>query len=465
MIIIKKSLNIICGIFFTMIILLSAYSIVPLIRHELNSQILGIIFSIILIVISYFLSSDAGLEKISRNLVNNKNANIIFCIMTAGLFFIQVLFVIFQDFTPRNDLAYVCQGAENLVTGKPLYENIPEMHKHYFAVYPNNHMLFTVVYGLYKMEYMFTGHITNFLPTILNIISLDISYILMYKTAGLIYSVEKSLVCAFRGMMFTPLITYAAFFYTDSMSMPWITGALYLYIKWRISGNICNMALSGITLAVAYKFKGSAGILIPAVIIDLIFFNNRKKKIINFSLFITMFAIFCIIISSISKNIIGLNDYELDRYRFPLIHWIMMSVDGKGGYCSEDFRYTLSFNGYDNKVDADIARLSAKLSAEGTSGFFNHLVQKIAYTWRDGTYMAGYYNKYGFLKSYGFYIFTALCQFTLIFRVVRRSLSGKEISDNEFILRIMLLGMAVFLMVWETRCRYLVSFFVLFVLI
>lgn len=467
MVIIKKSFNIISGIFFAVIIMLSANSIIPLVNRELDSQMSGIIFSVILVIASYFLSSDGILEEFSGRLIkdNTKNADRIFCILAVGLLVMQTAFVIFQDFTPKNDLSYVCQGAKNLVTGKSLYENIPEIHRHYFAVYPNNHMLFTVIYGLYKIEYIFTGNITNILPVVFNIISLNISYILMYKTAKLVYSPEKSLVCAFRGIMFTPLITYAAFFYTDSISMPWITGALYLYMKWRISGNIHNMALCGMVLAIAYKLKGSAGIMIPAVIIDMIFFSNRKKRFISFSLLMTIFIVFCIILGGISRSIIGLNDYELDRYRFPLIHWVMMSADGKGGYCSEDFRYTLSFNGYDSKINADIERLSEKLSAEGTAGFLEHLIQKISYTWRDGTYMAGYYNKYSFLKSYGFYVFTALCQFTMIFRVVRRSFSGKEISDNEFIPRIMLFGVAVFLMIWETRCRYLVSFFALFALI
>ncbi len=467
MVIIKKYFNIISGIFFTVVILLSANSVIPLVSRELDSKICGIIFPVILITASYFLSSDAGLEKFSGKLIKNneKNADKIFCILVFGLLVMQTAFVMFQDFTPKNDLSYICQGAKNLVFGKPLYENIPEIHNHYFAVYPNNHMLFTVVYGLYKTEYLLTGNVSDVLPVVLNIISLNISYIIMYKTAKLLYNPEKSLVCAFRGIMFTPLITYSAFFYTDSMSMPWITGALYLYIKWRIYGNIYNMTLCGAVLAVAYKFKGSAVIMIPAIIIDMIFFVDRKRKVMNFTLFMGVFSLFCIISGSISRNIIGLNDCELERYRFPLIHWVMMSADGRGGYCPEDFRYTLSFNGYDNKINADIERLSEKLSDGGISGFSEHLVNKISYTWRDGTYMAGYYNKYSFLKSYGFYIFTALCQFTMMFRIVRKSFFEKEVSDNELISRIMLFGVAVFLMIWETRCRYLVSFFALFALI
>jgi len=468
MIIIKKYFSVISGIFFASVILLSAYSLIPIVNSELNSQTFGTVLTITLVATGFLLSLIFGKsERFFERLIdgNAKKADGIFCLLVTGLLTMQILFAFCQNFTPKNDLSYICQGAENLVTQKSLYENIPEIHKHYFAVYPNNHALFAVIYGLYRIEYFLTGNITNTLPIIINIISLNLSYILMYMTAKVIYTSEKALICAFRGLLFTPLITYSAFFYTDSMAMPYITGALYLYMKWRTSGSMYNMALCGMISAIAYRLKGSAGILIPAVIIDIIFMHNRKRKFIHFGLMMTTFAIFCIIISRISENIVGVTDYEMERYRFPLIHWIMMSADGRGGYCAEDFRYTLSFNGYDRKISADTERLLSKLSAEGISGFFSHLLQKITYTWRDGTYMAGYYNKYSFLRSHGFYIFTGLCHFTMLSGTARRYISERNTSDNKFILKIMFAGLIAFLLIWETRCRYLVSFFALFALI
>ncbi|MDE6502027.1 MAG: glycosyltransferase family 39 protein [Ruminococcus sp.] len=468
MVIMKKYFSIISGILFTAVIMISAFSLMPEISSELNSHTSGVILTIMLVGVSFLLSAvSCKSEKLSERLIgsDSEKADRIFCILASGLLFMQILFVFCQDFTPRNDLSYVCKGAENLVTGRPLYENIPDIHKHYFAVYPNNHALFSVIYLLYKVEYFFTGNVTNILPTILNIISLNISYMLMYMTAKLIYTPHKAFVCAVRGLMFTPLITYSAFFYTDSMAMPYITGALYLYMKWRTSGKIHYMIPCGMVLAVAYKLKGSTALLIPAVIIDIVFIYRQKRKFIHLGLLMTIFAVFCIIISGVSASIIGVTEYEMERYKFPLIHWIMMSADGRGGYCADDFFYTLSFNGYDRKVTADTERLISKLSGAGISGFFGHLIQKISYTWRDGTYMAGYYNSYSFLKSYCFYIFTGICHFTMLSGKARRCISEKNPSDYEFMLKIMFAGLFAFLMIWETRCRYLVSFFALFALI
>ncbi|MCM1506585.1 MAG: glycosyltransferase family 39 protein [Ruminococcus flavefaciens] len=463
----ERYLSIISGIFFGAVMLLSGYSLIPVVSRECGHKGVGVLLVIALMIFSYMLSMATDrLEKLSGKLIcgDSKKADRIFCAVALMLFAVQVIFAFGRDFTPKNDLSYVCQGAENLVTGKPLYNDIPDIHSHYFAVYPNNHMLFTVIYGLYKLEYIITGNITNTLPVILNIISLNISYVLMYCTARVMYSPERSLVCAVRGLMFTPIITYSAFFYTDSMAMPWITGALYLYVKWCRNGKLLHMALCGTVLAFAYKLKGSAGIFIPAVIVDMIL-SRRKKGVRGLAVLVVVFAVCCAVLGEISGRVAGVDSTELERYRFPLIHWVMMSADGRGGYCAEDFKYTLSFNGYDSKVNADICRLAEKMSAEGVSGFCGHLFQKISYTWRDCTYMAGYYNKYDFLRSYGFYTFTAVCHFTLMSGIVRRSIFEKKSTDFSLMLKVMLTGLAVFLMIWEARCRYLVSFFVLFALI
>lgn len=460
--IIKKSLNIISGVFFSTVIILSMWSLVPIVSRELDSHIAGIFLVAMLFSISAILSG--VLEKIS--IKRSGKTDIIFCIMTMVLLVMQIIFALCQNFSPRNDLSYICQGAENIVIGRPLYENIPEIHKHYFEVYPNNHALLVIICGLYRIEYLLTGNITNTLPVAVNIISLNLSYVLMYMTAKLIYTPEKAFMCAVRGMMFTPLITYTAFFYTDSMAMLWVSSGLYLYIKWRSNNttkDILCMLICGVVIAVAYKIKGSAFIIVPAIIVDVMFLN-RKGKFIYLGLLITAFVICSCVLGELFISVADISRAELERYRFPLIHWIMMSADGRGGYCAEDFRYTLGFDGAENKVTADITRLCVKLSQQGMKGFTNHIVRKIAYTWRDGTYMAGYYNGYPFLKSYGFYIFAEMCHFTVMSGIVRRCFSGKD-TDSLFVLRITFTGLAVFLIIWETRCRYLVSFFVLFALL
>jgi hypothetical protein len=148
----------------------------------------------------------------------------------------------------------------------------------------------------------------------------------------------------------------------------------------------------------------------------------------------------------------------------------MMSADGRGGYERSDFDYTQRFDSYDKKTSADIDRMKEKVRNEGGLGFLGHLRKKLTYTWKGSTFMANYYirgNK--FLETVDFRIFTAILHFTLLFGMAKSYLSRRK-SDNDvlegnFILKVTLMGLTVFLMLWEARCRYLVSFFLLFALL
>lgn len=403
----------------------------------------------------FFIASKLNkLENLNMTVDEYRRIAVIMCIL---LFTAQIITAIFADFTPINDLSYVCTGAKNLILNKNIYDDIPEVHNDYFEVYPNNHFLFTVIYLLYKIEFMLTGNITDTLPTALNLIGLNISYILMCRIAEIIHKPSKAFLCAVRGMLFTPLITYTSFFYTDSMTMPLVTSAAYFYLKFKKSGKITQLIICGTLIGMAYKMKGSSLILLIAVIIDMIM---DKFKIKNFAVIILPCIIICKIISETALKILHISHETLKQKSFPLIHWIMMSADGRGGYNSADFLYTQSFTG-DNKKSAALARLAEKMHNQGFFGFLHHIAEKISYTWENFTFMAGYYYNDSF-SSRIFIVVSFLCHFTLLFSIL---ISMKKSTDKTFLFRLCLFGLIIFLLIWETRCRYLVSFFPLFLLI
>lgn len=373
----------------------------------------------------------------------------------------QILSAVFVDFTPINDLQYVAKGAENLILGRDLYYDLPEYHQDYFECYPNNHALFTIIYLLYKIQFEFFGKITNILPTILNIIALNISYWLMCRCAEIVHSTKKAFLCAVKGMLFTPFITYSANFYTDSLSMSLIMLSVYIYLKYRKSNRLSQLIICGAVMGLAFKMKGSSGVLLIALIIDMLL---QKRKIKCYGALVLPFAATAKAVSSISLKLMGITCEMLKEKAFPLIHWIMMSADGRGGYNSEDFLYTQSFSGGD-KISADLARLSTKLETQGFLGFMGHLADKTAYTWENFTFMAGYYCEDSF-RSPVFIVTAFLCHWTLVFSLlINLWKARKKGSDATFLFRLSLLGLCVFLLIWETRCRYLISFFPIFILI
>ncbi len=394
------------------------------------------------------------LESNSMTLYEYRRISVIMCTL---LFTAQLITAIFADFTPKNDLSYVCIGAKNIILGNDISRNLPDYQPDYFEIYPNNHMLFIVIYLLYKIEFELTGSMSDFLPTAVNLIGLNVSYILLCRCAEMIHEPSRAFVCAVRGMIFTPFITYTSFFYTDSMAMPLVTFSAYLYLKYKKSGKISMLIICGAFIGIAYRMKGSSLVLLIAILIEMTV-NHRKIK--DFLALVLPCPVFCKIISETALKILHISHETIKEKSFPLIHWIMMSADGKGGYNRDDFLFTHSLYGAE-KVSADFARLTEKLSNQGFSGFLIHIVKKISYTWENCAFMAGYYYNDSF-SSKVFYVTTFFCHFTVLFSIL---MGIKKGTDKTFLLRLCLFGLIIFLLIWETRCRYLVSFFPLFMLI
>lgn len=400
------------------------------------------------------------IEKYTKNLsvYDYRRFTALLCII---LFASQLITAIFVDFTPKNDLSYVCTGAKNLILGNNIYEGLPDYHSDYFECYPNNHMLFSVVYILYKIEYALTGQMSDFLPTAVNILGLSISYWLLCRCAEMIYQPSKAYIYAIRGMLFTPLVTYSAFFYTDSMAMPLVMAAAYFYLRFRKSGKISDIIFCGAFIGLGYKMKGSALVLLIAIIADMALRHCKAK---SFAALVLPCAAVIKAISFSAMRLLNISSKALKEKAFPFVHWIMMSADGRGGYNSDDFFYTRSFPG-NEKVSADLSRLAEKLEAQGLTGFLGHLCNKVAYTWENITFMAGYFYKDSFTSPC--FIFTSFfCHFTLMFSILLSLVdSRKKGADEAFVFRLSLFGLCLFLLIWETRCRYLISFFPLFMLI
>lgn len=377
-------------------------------------------------------------------------------LMSIILFTVQLISAVLSDFVPKNDLLYVCTGAKNLILGLDISTNLPDYQPDYFEIYPNNHMLFMVIYLLYRIEFALTGNMSNFLPIAVNIISLNLSYILMCRCAEIVHKPSRALVCAVRGILFTPFVTYSCFFYTDSMAMPLVMASAYCYLKYTKVQKISLLILSSAFVGLAYKMKGSSLVLLIAIIMDMI---SSRLKIRDF-MAVTLPCIISVkAVSESALKILHISHETLKQKSFPFIHWIMMSADGRGGYNREDFLYTKSFIGTAKK-SADFDRLCEKLNIQGFGGFIHHLAEKITYTWENTTFMASYYNP--FFSSKVFYVISFFSHFTILFSIL---IGIKKSTDKTFLFRLCLFGMIIFLLIWETRCRYLVSFFPLFMLI
>ena len=81
--------------------------------------------------------------------------------------------------------------------------------------------------------------------------------------------------------------------------------------------------------------------------------------------------------------------------------------------------------------------------------------------------MIGHYMK-GFLKSRVWYSIAFITWYALMFFTLQRffiACKNEEAAKETFVLRLTLMGLTLFLLIWEARIRYLISFMCLFALI
>lgn len=421
--------------------------------------------------------------------MTHKEIRRIFLCIAGTVLVFQVISAFTLKFEPNSDLGYVDRAARcfsQTWNKADLYGQLPEYHINYFARYTNNQALLVILSLIYSV----CDHIFNckplIVPILINTAGLHISFLLMYLISKKIFRDKFTpLFCSIVGAGFSVFYTYTPYFYTDSMSMPFAMGSIYLFIcavEGKMSGKkALQLILSGLLLIIGFKIKGNVIILIPAYLIYLIVSGTKinRKSYIKAS---------CILTAGIMLAFTGINAFigsfdiadesELEEIQFPPEHWIMMGLHDRGGYYENDFWFTMNSGDYRHKKEADVREIKNRIKEYGFAGMAKHLAKKISYTWGDGTYFIGLYIK-KYVKAYGktnifknfiikspvfkFYcsIYQCMLLLMILFSFISGAVSGKK---RDILLKIIICGIFFFLIVWETRSRYLVNFTPVFII-
>lgn len=126
-------------------------------------------------------------------------------------------------------------------------------------------------------------------------------------------------------------------------------------------------------------------------------------------------------------------------------------------------------------IKANIEEIKKRVSDYGLYGNIEHLAVKLSWTWWDGTYMIGYYIKKGsdsmlrnfICHSKTFKIYCTVFHVSLLFSIIYSFIRGafSKRINREILLKIIFCGIYFFLVIWESRSRYLVNFTPFFLMI
>ena len=183
-------------------------------------------------------------------------------------------------------------------------------------------------------------------------------------------------------------------------------------------------------------------------------------------------------------------DINNNDQAIPWTHWVMMGMTERksqmanrsyvGWYNPDSYKYTLSFEGVNERKAADLVKIREQYEDYGFWGYMVFLYRKMLYTWSDTTFFAPFLvnntpvfweseefigdrpeaaiiHKVIFDQSVGVMLFMYLC---MIAGAIYNLVKGKNKLSYVFLA---ILGLLTFLLIWEDSSRYLITYYPLIV--
>ena len=390
------------------------------------------------------------------------------------IFLLQMFFGRYFKVYPTWDFGWIYyQGIELSQQCKPL-EN------YFYSCCSNNIPILLLVTGIIKFFRMvgLNDMLTSLI--FINIIVVLLSIYVMYLTIKEIYGLQRATLFSIVTVLITPFYTYTTIIYTDTLGLIFPILSIYLYFKIYKSGdfNFLNVILLGIVFGIGGLFKTHAAIVLIAVLIH--YFITNRPHFIKLSISVIVPVILILIsYKSIIRPLMP-NSYE--ELAWPKTHWIMMGLKGNGIYDEEEATFTrnLEQSGVSKKEiqDQHLEIIKERLKNYGIKGLLTHLNSKLNFTWSDGTYYApnklerepiskNTFQDYIFGDKNLPYLYLSQMVHVLILFLMWLS-SIRILKDKlcfESIMTLSVFGVMLFLLIWETRSRYLMIYLPVFVVL
>lgn len=348
----------------------------------------------------------------------------------------------------------------------------------YFARYPNNQFWLTVliyIFTLVKAGFPHADFETfKSVSVLLGCCFIQGTIFMIYKIASLIWNQRKALFVGIITIACVPFYLYAQFTYTDLPALFLISITCYLYIKKKSKQKVIWFIILGIIAALVYQIKVLSFIVFIALMMDyLITTKGLKVKIVNTFSFLVSFIIIKVILSLFVENTVLIPEGYSEKYEFPPIHWVMMGIYGTGGYYQEDVEFSKKFDSYEEKVSAGTERFIERVQEKELSELATHILKtKVVKTWGDPTYHGSVYTASDTIIQNGkfqrfftingdwywiFNIYASIYHIAILLGLFLVGLLTRK-ENRLLFMKTALIGIVVFLSIWECNSRYLLSF-------
>lgn len=412
--------------------------------------------------------------------LTKKRAIIIICLCAAAYFPLQIWFGMSLIQEPTWDFGFVNNSVRNFILHP---QTDLKEYAIYMTRYPNNRGIVFLLLSLCRLIRLFGFSFTdsNFMAVtvVLNCVFINAAIVLTALVPLRRGKNAASIVVLAAMMLNAGLLLYTPFFYTDTVSL--FFAALLIHILMNFSENnngirnVLNAVLLAFVTVAAWNIKLTSVFIVIAYGVFIVFSRKFTKQVLKCAgVFLIAAAVLFPSCSAVLNNAVLPKDAG-GTFRLPASHFINMGLTGRGGF-NEDVLQEAA--GCESMEEADALSkrgIKDKLSAYGINGCIRFLRIKGMYTYSDGTYFAyeklsrgpmktdsavyrSLFDENGAKKDFPlFYMSTYhIVLMALILLALMQSLKRKEFAPVDILL-ITFMGLFLFLMVWETRSRYLIN--------
>lgn len=430
--------------------------------------------------------------------MSRKKENILLGMVSILVLTVQAFLVYHIIFRTSWDVAAVWYGSHWVALGD--VAGIQEMSE-YYSIYPNNLLLVYIFSRILKLNMMLGNHISNggLLLAWVQCAVINVSGAILFKCAKRFVSIRASW-CAY--VLYTILIGLSGWIvlpYSDGMGVIFPVLLLYLYIRCKECGKQSSKYLYVLSLfiigTIAYHIKPyTVIVLIAEVIIEGITFLKviRKQNIygvkrIVYTSVIAIAGMICsLILITESTHSMGFTIDEEREMGIP--HYLMMgaNIDTWGGYSDQDLEFGKNLNDKKLRNKEEMKEFATRIADMKLNGYAELFAHKAAKNFLDGTYswrsaesfyaeiypsrggicevLRSWYYGFGNLYKYNAVIRQFLWILILLlapFAVV----SGKPLISREKVLVLAVLGLMLYLQIFEAQARYVFTFVPLYIIL
>lgn len=318
--------------------------------------------------------------------LNEKQVKCLKFIILAVILVLQIvwLFVVMKNHVfPATDLATNTEEAFGLLERGSYDENSSA------AIYPFNRTHTIILFAYYKVLSGIGLECFWEASLVLALICMDISVLFSCKIARIITGIRGE--CIFALFCFLNPVVYLClpYYYTSVTSLPFMMASAYFIIKLIKEENCRKGILYGILVgalsAFGYLIRGTALFPLIALVVYGICVIRKgtdiKRVLLRLGVIFVFFCLVFVLWKGITKHY---DLYDRSESRLTIMHTLMMSLQGDGGYVQSDVDYSLSFEKKEEREAANLRVIKKRLSEMGVAGYLNLTGEKVKHNWAEG---------------------------------------------------------------------------------